>query len=447
MPIYDNLLEIQGIAAKNDALRADAEERKAKAGLYVEQAKLLGEDAETQRMTRAAMQAAQLAEDANAQATSSAVTPESTAAVAQAADPIQKAIQDGMQTIKQQREVASQIRRVGGDPKEADKAEQLAVQAEQTVRHNLNLAFDRQRQVAKDVASAAGSALPDGSNLGQVQAKLDALNPNWMKKADVDTDVFGNLAWGKRTQNYLATMQAQGVAADKQLEERQKKIDADFKEKQLEQRVLEEKNRNERHDADVRVRRDGLEERKQDRQARIDAATAKKEADKKPVNPTKAEVDATATLFTQDPEIKLPPAQAQIAAWDYQRKVNEAIAKGADRATAEADARAAIVDRVKTTIEKGGWFSKDRETREYDKWKAEPEGSDLAKQLEPQQRELAAVGIGSKASADGKITLHVMPGRTPPDKAALITKAQEAIDSGKYDPIKVIEILKQKMVQ
>lgn len=465
MPTVAALLELQGLEAKNEQLRTQAQENLAKAKLYGEQADLMTEDAALQRQTREVMKAAQEAADA----ARGEVTPESTAAVAQIENPVQKVIRDSMQTIKEQRALGDAILRAGGDSKAAQKAYEIANTADQTMRHNLNLAFNQQKEAAEKIGAAAGSVLPDGSNLPQVKAALEAVAPGMWTKAGLDEDVYGNPAWTPRTQKYLATLQTQATTAEKQLELRQKELDRQQREATARATEEERKRIAERHDQDMKLRREGIDVRKEEndlrRNERKDAAAERAAARAETAAnrlPVKDEVDATATKFQSDPEIKLLPSDAKLAAWDYHRMVNDllrvhalGVKDGAySREEAEADALATIKARTKPKTTKEGTtifgyeLSSPTLVNEYKKWSQSPEGKGTAVSdagMLKTMTELQAVGVGYKQTGD-KITLSTTP-KTPPAKAALIAKAQEAINSGKYDPAKVIEILKQQMVK
>ncbi len=466
MPTVAALLELNNLKARTDALESQVGENKARATLMTKQAELLGEDAALQKQTREASQAAQAAADDAMKA----VTPESTAALIE--NPTQVAIRDSMQQIQQYRSQAQAVRRSGGDGRTAEKYEQLAVSAEQSLAHNMNLAFNQQKETAKNVASVAGSVLPDGSNVRQVQAELTRLNPNWMRNANVDTvdDIYGNqhLLWGKNTQKYLASMQQQAVTAEKQLDARQKAMDLAFREKQLAATEVERKRVEAREDRKAILARDKLdvddenkdEDRADRKQARADRAQDRadraeerrvaketKAAETKEKAPVNAEVKATTTMFQKDPQIKLGPAQAEAAAWAYHRKVNELVAKGTPREEAETKARDMVVSRIETKTEKGGWFSSDKETREYNQWKKTPEaeggGAPAGNAFTEQDvKGLGAVGVGVTTSGQLQATA-----KTPPAKAALIAQANAALNDGKHDRAKVLELLKQQMVR
>lgn len=471
MPIYDNILAIQGIGAKNDLLVQQVEESKQHAMLYGQQAKLLDEKAQLDQTTRAAAQAAQLASDraiqsdiATRDANDPRLTPESAMQSRITPDPLAVAISEGMQTVQSQKALASEIRRRGGDDAAAQKAEQAAAQAQAALVHNMNLQQDRQKDTAKNVASAAGSFLPDGSNVAQVQAKLDALLPGWMKQAaasgNIDTDPTGTfLLPGKKTQAFLSTMQQEGIKAEDQIKNRQARMNADHQEAVLRQRKLEEDGRNQRQAQEQILAREGHVIRKDEEKGRNvrHERTAEDKAKEQKI-PTKDEVEATASQFETHPDFKLPVEDAKAAAYDYHHKVNELMHSNRElvkkgeytRTTAEMEAREYVKGKVNPE-KKVPWYQPgSSEGASYDKWK-QSEGSErnaFAKENEAMMGELAAVGVGSK-TLDGKLLLSPLS-NTPPAKQHYITKAQAALDTPgitQADRNEIMKRLKQVMVK
>lgn len=337
MPLYDNFLELAGTKAKIANLEADTQDKAAQGALRLAQADAYEKNAKVDEATRAAAKKAQDAEDAAAKANAPVPVADQ--------DPLTQQITAAQKDIKAQTALAAEIRRSGGDQKLADQAMDAANRARDTLFHNMNLKFTADKEKAKDLAAAAGSVAPDGSNVRQVVAQVERVAPGWTKNMDLDTDLMGNVVWGKKTQKALATTQQQGVTAKDQLELQHKALLAKMtaeenarKAKADQQRAIDSDRRDSLARDKLEVDRERLSDTKEERAARR-AEREAKAADKTtkertPKAPTEGAVKALVPALAK--EFELSAEDAALAARDYAVKVEEQLAKGDSREAAEA---------------------------------------------------------------------------------------------------------------
>lgn len=337
MAIYSDLLDIVG---REQTIR-NAQGLNSLRAAETQQIQKQGELADETRKTVRAAQLAQDAVDAANTPTTPQTAPDGSPVAA--LDPDRQAQQRAARDVAAYSAEAAALRRSGAaDPKMIADAELRASQAQQNQFHYSNLLWDKQKQKAKDLASMAGAVNPDGSNVGNVIARIDEIVPSWSKKADLDRDLMGNPVWGKHTQDALASTQKAGATANEQIKAQQQQARIKFDEQRLAQeRVREARLERESKQRDS-LARDGLALR-QRQQTRLE----KKDTQAKPEPIREGDVKDEAARIKQD-NPTLTVADTKAAARDYLGKTQDLIRQGKTREEAQAEAQDFINAKIQT---------------------------------------------------------------------------------------------------
>jgi hypothetical protein len=296
--------------------------------------------------SRRAIREAQLAQDA-ADAANKTTTPQTApdGSPVAALDPTAQAAANAARDYKAYSAEAAALRRSGAaDPKMLADAELRATQAMQNGFHYQNLMWDKQREKAKNLASLAGAVNPDGSNVGNVVARIDEVVPSWSKKADLDRDLMGNVVWGKHTQDALASTQKAGATANEQITAQQQQARIKFDERKLELEKQKETRREKEAVQRDSLARDGLALRER-QQSRLE----KNDTRAKPTPIKEADVKDEGARIKQD-NPTLTDADAKAAARDFLSKTNELIQQGKSREDAQFEAQNWINAKIETGV-------------------------------------------------------------------------------------------------